>query len=63
MCQTSNTQVLWQYTFEYPDKKLEDWFQDYLFNTNFLKIFICDFEKAFDCSKIQKYFVWANTDI
>ena len=29
-------------------------------NTNFLKIHICDFEKAFDFSKL---FVGANTDI
>ena len=31
-----------------------DWFQDHFFllNTNFLKIYICDFEKAFDCLKL-----------
>ena len=47
MCQTSNIQV--QNTLEYPDKKLLDSFHDHFFlNTNFLNLYICDYEKAFD---------------
>ena len=42
---------MWQYTLEYPDKKLEDWLHDHGFlNTNFLIMYICDYEKAFDWS-------------
>ena len=35
-------------------------FKTIFFNTHFLIMEICDFEKAFDCSN---YFVGANTDI
>ena len=61
MCQTSNTQVSWQYTLEYPDEKDGRLIsRSFFFNTNFFIMQIYDFEKALDC---WNYFVGANTDI
>ena len=55
MWQTYNTRVIWQYALEYPNKKLEDSFQDYYFlNTNFLIMYVCDYEKGFDQPKRMK---------